>query len=192
HLVERHVGEAAVAQDPGVGDHDVDRPEALDRRPDGPGGLLRIGHRPVVGHGFPSGGSDLLDHTIGGAGGRAGAVHGPSDVVDAPRGPRPGQLQGVGAAQSSSGAGDDGDSTVEVDRRQLLSPGSAEYPPRPSPVGPDVKTSEVCSPGAGIGPGGPAGVAENRGAGAGWITPSTSTKVPRSTRCGWRGASVIE
>src|SRR5690606_9727470 len=138
------------------------------------------------------GGPDLVDHGIGGTGGRAGTVHGPADVVHHHCRSPPRQLQGVGAAQTASGSCHDGDPTVEADRRHLLSPGSAEYPSRPSPDGPDVKTSEVCSAGSGSRPGGPAGVAENRGAGAGWSTPSTSTKVPRSTRCGWRGASVIE
>ena len=53
-----------------------------------------------------------------------------------------------------------------------------------------VSASRVCSPGS-------AGallmvdaVREKRGAGAGWVTPSCSTKVPRAARCGWAGASA--
>ena len=53
-----------------------------------------------------------------------------------------------------------------------------------------VSASRVCSPGS-------AGallmvdaVREKRGAGAGWVTPSRSTKVPRAARCGWAGASA--
>src|SRR5205085_1503236 len=38
-------------------------------------------------------------------------------------------------------------------------------------------------------PRGWAGVREKRGAGAGWTTPSTSTKPVRATACGWRAAS---
>ena len=33
------------------------------------------------------------------------------------------------------------------------------------------------------------GVAEKRGAGAGWVMPPWSVKVPRAARCGWCGAS---
>ena len=36
-----------------------------------------------------------------------------------------------------------------------------------------------------------AGVRLNRGAGAGWTRPSTSTNVPRATLCGWAAASDI-
>ena len=34
-------------------------------------------------------------------------------------------------------------------------------------------------------------VRENRGAGAGWSTPSRSTYTPRALRCGWSLASLI-
>ena len=37
-----------------------------------------------------------------------------------------------------------------------------------------------------------AGVAEKRGAGAGWVMPPWSVKVPRAARCGWCGASRSE
>lgn len=36
------------------------------------------------------------------------------------------------------------------------------------------------------------GVLVNRGAGAGWMTPSCSTNVPRARLCGWSGASMSE
>ena len=47
-----------------------------------------------------------------------------------------------------------------------------------------ARASSVCSPGAGGGRGDAPGVRLNRGAGAGWTTPPTSVKVPRSRRCG--------
>src|SRR5690606_2667886 len=51
------------------------------------------------------------------------------------------------------------------------------------------RASRVCWPGAGGGPATAPGVRLNRGAGAGWTTPSTSTKVPRWRLCGCATAS---
>ncbi len=52
-----------------------------------------------------------------------------------------------------------------------------------------LNTSLVWLPGLGGGDGTPAVVRLNRGAGAGCITPSISTNVPRSALCGCLGAS---
>ena len=52
--------------------------------------------------------------------------------------------------------------------------------------------SPVCSPMAGGGSSSRAGVAEKRGAGAGWTTSSRVTNVPRATLCGCCGASDID
>jgi hypothetical protein len=51
--------------------------------------------------------------------------------------------------------------------------------------------SSVCSPGRAGGRWIALGVRLNRGAGAGWITPFSSTKVARWRLCGWRGASSM-
>ncbi len=53
-----------------------------------------------------------------------------------------------------------------------------------------ASASRVCSPGRAGGASRVGAVREKRGAGAGWVTPSRSTKVPRAARCGWCGASA--
>ena len=60
-------------------------------------------------------------------------------------------------------------------------------PSTPQPV----NTSSVCWPGQAGSPSISAVVRLNRGAGAGWVTPPCSTKVPRSTLWGWAAASLI-
>eukprot|EP00754_Rhynchopus_humris_P036759 Rhum_TRINITY_DN18852_c0_g1::Rhum_TRINITY_DN18852_c0_g1_i1::g.168597::m.168597 len=110
-VVVGHLLEAAVAQDAGVVDHDVNAAEVLDRcRHD----LLAELDAVVVGRRLAANGADLGDNLVGDAVAVAGrALHGGTQVVDDDAGTAPGQLQGVRLAEALTGSGDDGNAAVK-------------------------------------------------------------------------------
>ena len=63
---------------------------------------LGVRHRVGVGHRFPAGGDDLVDHLLGTASDQGASVRGATDVVDDDPGPRPGQEMGVGPAETGA------------------------------------------------------------------------------------------
>lgn len=82
-----------------------------------------------------------------------------------------------------TGKGTAGYETTPASRRSFTSAGENPQP---------VRTSSVCAPRSGADELTSGGVRLNRGAGAGWRTPSTSTKARRATACGCSGASAID
>ena len=123
HLIEGHVGERLVPEDPRVVDHDVDRPEGIQCGLDDALAALTSGNRVVIGHRFPARSRDLLHHQVGGGMRSPAAVDGATEVVDHDHGPSSPQLQGVLPPQATSGSGDHRHPPVERDRlTHLLTP----------------------------------------------------------------------
>jgi hypothetical protein len=90
-ILDAHLGKAAVAQDPGIVDQDVDPAPALLRGRDHRFDLLRIGDAGAVRDSLAARRLDLLDHLAGRVG-AAGAVARAAEVVHHHSGAAPGKL----------------------------------------------------------------------------------------------------
>ena len=102
----RHLPQHPVAQDAGVGDHDVEPAERLDARARTSRSAASVVPTGTdLGDGRAAGGGDRVDDGAGRLG-----VH----VVDDDRGAGLGEGRGVGAAEALPGAGDDGDLAGDV------------------------------------------------------------------------------
>ena len=112
-VVQLHLGEGLVAQNAGVVDQDVHPAPSRHGIVHHALGAGPIAHRPAVGDGLPAGRLDFPNNAFGGLGTAAGAVHGPTEVIDHHLAAPLGQLQRMAAAKPPAGAGDDGDSSVK-------------------------------------------------------------------------------
>jgi hypothetical protein len=102
-----HLPEDLVAQDAGIGDHDVEPAELVDGALDQRLRRRRVADRGDLDDGPSAGGGDRVD---GLAGRRL------VDVVDDDGGARRGERDRVRAPEAASAPGDDGDLAVEVRR----------------------------------------------------------------------------
>jgi hypothetical protein len=124
--------ERGVAQDAGVVDHDVDPAERVQ------GGLhdrlaaLPGVHAVVVGDRLAARGDDLLDDGVGHLRALSAAVAAAAEVVDHDLRAAAGEQQRVAAAEAAAGAGDDGDTSVEVDLGHGVPPEPGVRAGRPS------------------------------------------------------------
>lgn len=106
-VVVGHLPQHPVAQDSGVGDHDVQLTELRDGLADQALGGLCGAHGDDLGDGPATCLGDRLD-------GLPGDVR--VDVVDDDARPGPGEGGGVGETESAAASGDDGDLSVERGR----------------------------------------------------------------------------
>ena len=107
--------EGPVTDDAGVVDDDVDLPEGGERRlHDGLPARDAV-DRVEVGHGFTAERLDLLDHDLCGRAVGAMPIDAAADVVDHDASTASGQLERMGAAEATPGAGHDGDVSFEAD-----------------------------------------------------------------------------
>ena len=112
----RDVLERGVAQDAGVVHHDVDAPERVERALHDRGAPLGGGHGVGVAHRFATRVVDLGDDPFGRGRGAAGAVDRAAEVVDDDQRAATRQLERVAPAETTAGAGDDRDLSVEGER----------------------------------------------------------------------------
>ena len=110
----RRIGKGFVAQDARVADQDVDLAVMIQG---GLGDIFATGHGGdiiAVGHGLAAGCDDLIDYFLrGGTRAVAGSIAGPAEVIDHNRCTFFGEELGIGLAQATTGAGNDGDLTVQ-------------------------------------------------------------------------------
>ena len=99
-----HFEERAVPQDSGVVDKDIHGAVVVQSGLNNTLAAFHGAHRVVVGHGFATGGLDLLDYGVGGRAACALSVDGAAQVVDHDLGAAFGQIQGIGAAHAASRA----------------------------------------------------------------------------------------
>ena len=109
------LGEALVAQDPGVVHEDVDPAEVVERGLDDRLAAFGRGDRVVVGCGLAAGLDDLLHGRVGHAAAAAAAVGRAAEVVHDDGRAAARELEGVGLAEAAARAGDHGHAAVETD-----------------------------------------------------------------------------
>src|SRR3546814_7084394 len=95
-LVLGHVGEHAVAHEPGVVDHRVEPTEGVDGRAHHGGRILEAGDVTPVGHRLATRAADLVDHLAGRSAAAPGPVELAAEVVDHHPGALAGQLERMG------------------------------------------------------------------------------------------------
>ncbi len=105
------VDQHPVTEESGVVDERVEPAEGVERGGDEGGRALGGGDVAVVGDRLTPGRADLLHDLLGGAGARPGAVEPHSQVVHDDFRTLGGEGQGMGTAESTAGAGDDGDAS---------------------------------------------------------------------------------
>ncbi|MCY1430324.1 hypothetical protein D9M71_462690 [compost metagenome] len=107
--------EGGVAQVTGVVDDDIDPAEAVQCRLHDAFAAGAGAHGVVVRDGLATGRSDFLDYLVRHALGAAAPIKAAAQVVHDYGGAPGAELQRVGAAQAASGAGDYGNSVLEID-----------------------------------------------------------------------------
>jgi hypothetical protein len=120
-VLERHLVEGAVAQDPGVAHHTVHSAEFVERGLDDVRRALGFGHAVIVGGRTATRVADLGDDLVGHRRASAGAVAGSAEVIDYDAGALPGEGKGVFTTQSSTGSGDDDDAILHSGHQVPLS-----------------------------------------------------------------------
>lgn len=118
HLLEiggLHLAERLVAQNAGIGTHQIDAAPFLGGALDHGGDLLEIRNVGAVGHRGAARLADLLDHGFGWRQRAAAAVTRATEIVDDDLCAAAGQPQRVRASEAITRAGDDGDASVEPD-----------------------------------------------------------------------------
>jgi hypothetical protein len=112
-LLDGHVEDHLVAQDPRVVDDGVELTPGVERQLHQRGRALGLGDVLEMGHGIAPGGLDLLDHLGGGPGVGAGPVPFAADVVHDDARALLREQQRLAAADAASRAGDHGDLAVQ-------------------------------------------------------------------------------
>ena len=107
---------AASRRMPGVVHHDVDAAERVERALHDRGAALGGGDRVGVAHRLAAGVDDLGDDLLGRGRRAAGAVDRAAEVVHHDARAAPGELERVAASETTAGAGDDRDLSVEAER----------------------------------------------------------------------------
>ena len=108
------VGDHPVPHDAGIVHQHVESAEGVDGGLNQPGSFVPISHVRATGDGFPTGGNDFVDNTLGrttATGGRA--VQSDADVVDDHSRALCGEGERMRASDPATGAGDDDNPTVK-------------------------------------------------------------------------------
>src|SRR5262245_625884 len=135
----------AVAQDAGVVHHAVDATEVVDSGLDDALGALRIGDAVAVGNGDAAGLSDLAHHLIGDLDVRALALGGAAEIVHHHLASLGGGEQSDLTPDTSPGAGDDDDFSINALGHVVAShslwvkPAPTQHPCDIAPVGPSLR-----------------------------------------------------
>lgn len=109
-LLIGHTGKGDILEDTGVVDDNVDTAKGLHGSLDN---LVSVKDRVVVGNGFTTSGTDLIDNKISSAAGGSLTSVGTTEIVDDNRGTARSKEEGVRLAESTTGTSHDDNATVK-------------------------------------------------------------------------------
>ena len=114
-LLDTEVGKAPIAEDAGVVDHDVDRPEAIKSSGNNGFPAFRSADAVIARHRLAPAGVDLCYDGIRSAGAAAGAVDRAAEIVHDYLRSSPSELAGIASTQSATRPGDHSHPPIKSD-----------------------------------------------------------------------------